>query len=209
MTRYAFISHMEDYMKKLLTDPQKAEPDDFLKSFGLDGPVCLDILLKRNGDNDPESAIILRKERIVKGEPDDNGKPGKDSFAIKYTVPRKNYTRKMRNAYIGLFEDYRCSNKLIEENMDKTIPDYSTILNEINANRLPELSKVSIEKKGNKVKFIFGKNMWGLTDELGKISKEIKKLSKTNNVYLVDSNLDPLDDLYDLTVRLDSIEKKE
>lgn len=68
MTRYAFISHMEDYMKKLLTDPQKAEPDDFLKSFGLDGPVCLDILLKRNGDNDPESAIILRKERIVKGE---------------------------------------------------------------------------------------------------------------------------------------------
>ena len=209
MTRYAFISHMEDYMKKLLTDPQKAEPDDFLKSFGLDGPVCLDILLKRNGDNDPESAIILRKERIVKGEPDDNGKPGKDSFAIKYTVPRKNYTRKMRNAYIGLFEDYRCSNKLIEENMDKTIPDYSTILNEINANRLPELSKVSIEKKGNKVKFIFGKNMWGLTDELGKISKEIKKLSKTNNVYLVDSNLDPLDDVYDLTVRLDPIDKKE
>ena len=209
MTRYAFISHMEDYMKKLLTDPQKAEPDDFLKSFGLDGPVCLDILLKRNGDNDPESAIILRKERIVKGEPDDNGKPGKDSFAIKYTVPRKNYTRKMRNAYIGLFEDYRCSNKLIEENMDKTIPDYSSILNEINANRLPELSKISIEKKGNKVKFIFGKNMWGLTDELGKISKEIKKLSKTNNVYLVDSNLDPLDDVYDLTVRLDPIDKKE
>lgn len=209
MTRYAFISHMEDFMKKLLTDPQKAEPDDFLKSFGLEGPVCLELLLKRNGENDPESAIITRKERIVKGEPDEEGNPGKDMFSIKYRIPRKDYTRKMRNAYISLFENYTCDNKIIKENMNKNIPDYSNILNEINANRLPELSKIKTEKNGNKIKFIFGKNMWGLTDELGKISKEIKKLSKTNNVYLVDSNLDPLDDVYDLTVRLDPIDKKE
>lgn len=209
MTRYAFISHMEDFMKKLLTDPQKAEPDDFLKSFGLDGPVCLELLLKRNGENDPESAIITRKERIVKGKSDEEGNPDKDMFSIKYRVPRKDYTRKMRNAYICLFENYTCDNEIIEENMSKNIPDYSNILNEINANRLPELSKVRTEKDGNKIKFIFGKNMWGLTDELGKISKEIEKLSKTNNVYLVDSSLDPLDDMYDLTIRLDPINKEE
>lgn len=209
MTRYAFISHMEDYMKKLLTDPQNAEPDDFLKSFGLTGPVCLELLLKKSDSNEPDSSIITRKERIKNGEPDENGKPTKDNFSIKYRVPRKDYTRKMRNAYISLFENYACNNEIIKENMDKTIPDYSNILSEINANRLPELSKIRTEKNGNKVKFIFGKNMWGLTDELGKISKEIKKLSKTNNVYLVDSNLDPLDDVYDLTFRLDPIDKKE
>jgi len=209
MTRYAFISHMEDYMKKLLTDPQNAEPDEFLKSFGLTGPVCLELLLKKSDNSDPDSSIITRKERIIKGEPDKNGKPTKDNFSIKYRIPRKDYTRKMRNAYISLFENYTCDNEIIKENMDKTIPDYSNILTEINANRLPELSKIKIEKDGNKIKFIFGKNMWGLTDELGKISQEIEKLSKTNNVYLVDSSLDPLDDIYDLTVRLDPINKEK
>ena len=31
MTRYAFISHMEDYIKKLLKDPLHADTDEFLK----------------------------------------------------------------------------------------------------------------------------------------------------------------------------------
>lgn len=142
MTRYAFISHMEDYMKKLLTDPQKAEPDEFLKSFGLTGPVCLELLLKKSDNGDSDSSIITRKERIIKGEPDENGKSAKDTFTIKYRIPRKDYTRKMRNAYISLFENYSCDNEMIKENIDKTIPDYSNILKELNANRLSELSNI-------------------------------------------------------------------
>ena len=38
MTRYAFISHMEDYIKKLLTDPLHADTDDFLKYHKIKGP---------------------------------------------------------------------------------------------------------------------------------------------------------------------------
>ena len=45
MTRYAFISHMEDYMKKLLKDPMHADTDEFLKSHDIDGPKALSILL--------------------------------------------------------------------------------------------------------------------------------------------------------------------
>ena len=46
MTRYAFISHMEDYIKKLLTDPLHADTDDFLKYHKIDGPKALSILTK-------------------------------------------------------------------------------------------------------------------------------------------------------------------
>lgn len=132
MTRYAFISHMENYMKQLLKDPQTAEPDEFLQSFGLKGPVCLELLLKRTDKNDPDSSIITRKERIVKGEPDEYGKPTKDGFSIKYRIPRKDYTKKMRNAYISIFENYRCDNNMLNE--DDSFTDYSDIASKMDAN---------------------------------------------------------------------------
>ena len=37
MTYYAFLSHVKSYLKKLLTDPISAQPDDFLKNYGLEG----------------------------------------------------------------------------------------------------------------------------------------------------------------------------
>lgn len=104
MTRYAFISHMEDYMKKLLTDPLHADTDEFLKGHDIDGPKALKILLKRTDPNDENSAIIMRSEKIKDNGTDENGKRLKDSFTIKYKLPRKDYTKKMRNLYISLFE---------------------------------------------------------------------------------------------------------
>lgn len=125
MTRYAFISHMEDYMKKLLTEPKTASPDEFLKSFGLDGKACLDILLKKNKKNEPESAIMTRREKIKSSKKPGDNSPEvvKDVFTIKYSVPRKDYNKKMRNAYINLFENYRCDNPLLTE--DESMPDFS------------------------------------------------------------------------------------
>lgn len=105
MTRYAFISHMEDYMKKLLTEPLKADTDDFLKSHGIEGPIALQMLLKRSNPDDESSAIIIRSEKIKDNGVDDNGKKKPESFTVKYKLPRKDYTKKMRNLYISLFEN--------------------------------------------------------------------------------------------------------
>lgn len=104
MTRYAFISHMEDYMKKLLTDPLRADTDDFLKGHDIDGPKALKILLKKTDPNDDSSSIIMRTEKIKDNGTDENGKRLKDSFTVKYKIPRKDYSKKMRNLYISLFE---------------------------------------------------------------------------------------------------------
>lgn len=104
MTRYAFISHMEDYMKKLLTDPLHADTDEFLKGHDIDGPKALKILLKRTDPEDENSAIITRTEKIRDNGSDENGKRLKDTFTVKYRIPRKDYTKKMRNLYISLFE---------------------------------------------------------------------------------------------------------
>ena len=52
------------------------------------------------------------------------------------------------------------------------------------------------------IEFSFGKNGPGLTSELTKIGLRIEKLAETHSVYLVDAKLDPLDDVYTLTVDL-------
>lgn len=104
MTRYAFISHMEDYMKKLLTNPLKADTDEFLKSHGIDGPRAMKILTMRTDPNDENSSIVIKKTAIKDNGTDENGKRLKDTFSVKYRIPRKDYTKKMRNLYISLFE---------------------------------------------------------------------------------------------------------
>ena len=54
ITVYEFISHTQDYIRKLLTKPSIAAPDEFLLSFGLTGPVLLKSLL--------DSGIITQEE---------------------------------------------------------------------------------------------------------------------------------------------------
>lgn len=115
MTRYAFISHMEDYIKQLLTDPLHADTDEFLKYHGLNGPKALSLLLKRIDPENENSAIILKKISIKDNGSDESGKRLKDSFTIKYRIPRKDYNKKMRNLYISLFESNIIENNQINE----------------------------------------------------------------------------------------------
>lgn len=98
LTKYAFISHTESYMKQLLDDPSKANIDDFLKSFGLTNETLLKMLLKRKVKDNPESAVLCRKETIRNGKMN-NGIREKDTFVIKYKIPRKNYSEKMSELY--------------------------------------------------------------------------------------------------------------
>ena len=65
MTRYAFISHIEDYLKQLLKDPLHADTDEFLKFHGLDGPKVLSLLLKRSIPEDENSAILIKTVKIT------------------------------------------------------------------------------------------------------------------------------------------------
>ena len=115
MTRYAFISHMEDYIKKLLTDPLHADTDDFLKYHKIDGPKALSILTMRLDPNDENSAVIVKTAKIKDNGYDENGKRLPDTFTVKYMAPRKDYNKKMRNLYISLFESNIIDNSPINE----------------------------------------------------------------------------------------------
>ena len=115
MTRYAFISHMEDYMKKLLKDPLKADTDDFLHGFGIDGPSALKMLITKTDPNDDYSAVVIRSERIKDNGYDEDGKRNKDSFEVKYKIPRKDFKKKLRNLYVNLFEQNFAMPKKLDE----------------------------------------------------------------------------------------------
>lgn len=115
MTRYGFISHMEDFIKQLLKDPTKAKTDDYLVRHGIDSPKAVKLLVMKSDPNDENSAILLRKERIEDGGYNENGKRLKDKFHIKYTLPRKDYDKKMKKLYIRLFENHQCDNPMLNE----------------------------------------------------------------------------------------------
>lgn len=115
MTRHAFISHMEDYMKKLLKDPIHADTDEFLKLHGYTGPKALSVLLKRQDPEDENSSILIKKISIKDNGVDEDGKRLKDTFTVKYRIPRKDYNKKMRNLYINLFESNIIENSPITE----------------------------------------------------------------------------------------------
>jgi hypothetical protein len=89
MSEEAFISHVKNYLKQLLTNPIGAQPDAFLKSNGLDGKTLLPKLL----DYD----IIVKKTKIVS--------EGKDRFEIVYKIPRNNFEKKILRLYNELFDD--------------------------------------------------------------------------------------------------------
>lgn len=122
LTLYGFLSHMETYIKQLLDDPIHAQPDEYLKSHGLDGAKALAMLLKRTDRMNPDSAVLKRKERIAPEDLDENGaesteKP-KDLFHIRYSLPRKDYHKKMRNLYINAFESHIVKGCPINEEFD-------------------------------------------------------------------------------------------
>ena len=115
MTRFAFISHMEDYLKQLLTDPIKADTDEFLKYHKITGPKALQLLTKRANPDDENSAIVIKTIKINDNGYDENNDKLPDSFTIKYSAPRKDYTKKMRNLYITLFENNIIENSPLNE----------------------------------------------------------------------------------------------
>lgn len=98
--KFAFKSHVKDYIKKLLSNPVSAQPDEFLIQHGFNGET-----LKKELE---DANIIIKSEKIINSG-------GKDKFVISYKVPAENFVRKLTRLY----------NRLCEENIIE-----GTILNE-------------------------------------------------------------------------------
>ena len=131
LTRHGFVSHMEDFIGKLLGDnPLKADVDDYLKGFDIDAPKALELLTKPEIEGFPESAVVIKTERIKNGGYDEDGKPMKDEFQITYKVPKKNpelgikgIDEKLRNMYIKLFENHTIKGTILEDGEGVTCGD--------------------------------------------------------------------------------------
>ena len=123
LTRHGFVSHMEDFIGKLIgSNPLSADVDDYLKGFGIDAPKALEMLTKPEVEGYPESAVVVKTERIKNGGYDENGKPLKDEFQITYKVPKKDVPNgikgideKLRNLYIKLFENHTVKGTVLTE----------------------------------------------------------------------------------------------
>ena len=99
MTRGGFVSHMTKYIEQLMKNPSSAKVDDYLANHGITNEKALEMLLKKPDQNNEESSILIRKERIRTGE------DGKDVFSVTYKLPeRDKFRQKMRNLYINVFE---------------------------------------------------------------------------------------------------------
>lgn len=167
MTRYAFISHMEDYMKKLLSDPLKADTDDFLKSYGIDGPKAIEILTMRSDPKDEKSAVMIKTARIKDNGVDENGKKSKDTFSVTYKIPRDRYTNKMRDLYIKLFESNIIEGTLLNEEDGGAAPAIggdngggnNAVATNTDANNISDTQKGAgnASDSGQYVKPLFGK----------------------------------------------------
>lgn len=123
LTRHGFVSHMEDFIGKLIGDsPLSADVDDYLKGFDIDSKKALEMLTKPEIDGVPESAVVMRTERIKNGGTDEFGKPMKDEFQVIYKVPKKDMANgikgideKLRNLYIKLFENHIVKGTVLNE----------------------------------------------------------------------------------------------
>ena len=123
LTRHGFVSHMEDFIGKLIGDnPMSADVDDYLKGFDIDAPKAIEMLTEPEIEGFPESAVVMRTERIKNGGTDEFGKPMKDEFQVIYKVPKKDMTNgikgideKLRNLYIKLFENHIVEGTVLNE----------------------------------------------------------------------------------------------
>lgn len=79
-----------------------------------------------------------------------------------------------------------------------SMKDIKQYILERDANTLPSDIKIDDDKENGILKISFGKNGWGLSDELIKIGKIVQEYSRQNNIYIEKCMIDALDDVYDI-----------
>ena len=81
---------------------------------------------------------------------------------------------------------------------DLVFKDIKQYILERDANTLPSDITVDDDKEKGILTISFGKNGWGLSDELIKIGKVVQEYSRQNNIYIKKCIIDTLDDVYDI-----------
>ena len=94
MTYYSFLSNVKSFLKDLLNNPSTAKPSMELMAKGFNRSKLLSYLVNKG--------IITKDEKIV--DEDENGNPQTAVMNGKYKVPKKDFDKKMKKLYIGLFE---------------------------------------------------------------------------------------------------------
>ena len=123
LTRFGFERDVLDFIQQLIgVNPLKARLSNRLKRFGFDEPKMITILTTPETEGVPESAVIIRTEKIKSGGIDENGETQKDEFQVSYKVPKKDLQRgikgvieKLRNIYIKLFESHIVEGTVLNE----------------------------------------------------------------------------------------------
>ena len=97
VTYYSFLSQIKGFLRAILKDPVNCKIDDFFIQNNISKSKLLNLLKRYN--------IIEVSEKV-----DDSNK-----FKIKYSIPRKNFERKIKRLYSRLFE----VNLPTKENIDE------------------------------------------------------------------------------------------
>lgn len=94
MTEYKFNSNIKQFLHDLLIDPVNAQVPYVFQLHGYNRSRLL-MNLKREG-------IVIKNERI--SDKDENGEPKTATMMVKYSVPKKNFDRKLKRLFIKMFE---------------------------------------------------------------------------------------------------------
>lgn len=109
MTEYKFNSAIKKFLHDLLVDPVNAQIPTVFKFYDFNRGK----LIKHLIDND-----IVRKSQQIR-DTDENGNPVTAMMKVKFSVPKKNFDRKLKKLYIKLFEK-NVPEIHREENIDET-----------------------------------------------------------------------------------------
>lgn len=94
VTFYSFLNKVKSHLKKILDDPMSKDVDSFFTDKNISREKLMTKLLDRG--------VIVKKEGF-KEEEDGYGKK-RSMHTVKYSVPRKDFERKIHRLYNELFE---------------------------------------------------------------------------------------------------------
>lgn len=106
VTFESFFNNVKSFLSELLTDPLNAKVGELFTTHGHSQKDLLKKMIDRG--------LLTRKENIKELPYEPNGEK-EAKMIIKYSVPRKNFDKKMRRLYLEMFPEPIEESSIIEE----------------------------------------------------------------------------------------------